>query len=420
MTSGVFSTTSLGLITIPERQRRDLGDISQLADSISRLGLIHPIVLDRELVLVAGERRLTAVRSLGWTSISFQYIDDLSDDDRHLIELEENSKRLDLTWQEHNDAIARYHEIRLNQTPNWTSVNTAAALGTDTSTITKHLQVKKERNDPNINNADTFRTAIRKTQAILERRAADEGADIYTGTVPVYIQHTSFHTWAPAYSGPKFNLIHCDFPYGGISMREQSAPIGRYEDTEDIYWELMKTLSVHLDNFCAESAHMIFWFSPIHYAQTWENLKLLDGFVFDEHPLVWSKGNVGIAPDTLRRPRRVHETAFFGWRGDRKLIRLRTNVAVHQPSDRVEHPHEKSENALAYFFSMLVDAGTRLLDPTAGSGTALLAASSLGAGSVFGLESDAEFCRRANDRYQRRLREGFINPFLSDDSNGST
>lgn len=413
MTSGVFSTTPLSSITVPERQRKALGDVSNLADSISRLGLIHPIVLDRDLLLVAGERRLTACKALGWTSIPFQYVDDLDEDQRHLIELEENTKRLDLSWQEHNDAITRYHEIR-----GTTISETAKALNLSPAAVGQHLQVKKERSDSQVNGADKFSTALRISTARIERRRADEGEGIYTKSDLPYILNCSFHDWAPQYTGPKFNFIHCDFPYGINSNDTDQGAVkatGGYVDSSDSYFSLIRTLSIHLDNFCASSAHMIFWFSPDHYSQTWELLKLLDGFTFDSHPLVWSKVNVGIAPDTLRRPRRVHETAFFGWRGDRKLIRLRTNVVVHQPGERIDHPHEKAETALAYFFSMVIDTGTRLFDPTAGSGSALLAASFLGASAVLGLESDPEFCRRANARYRERLREGFVKPEFSDD-----
>src|SRR5262249_37759967 len=62
-----------------ERQRQQLKEeqLEELADSIEALGLIHPIVVTRELVLVSGERRLEACRRLGWTHISAQYTDEL-------------------------------------------------------------------------------------------------------------------------------------------------------------------------------------------------------------------------------------------------------------------------------------------------------------------------------------------------------
>jgi ParB family chromosome partitioning protein len=48
-----------------ERIRQDLGDIPSLAASIAKLGLLHPIVLDPQLKLIVGARRLEAMRQLG-------------------------------------------------------------------------------------------------------------------------------------------------------------------------------------------------------------------------------------------------------------------------------------------------------------------------------------------------------------------
>jgi hypothetical protein len=109
---------------------------------------------------------------------------------------------------------------------------------------------------------------------------------------------------------------------------------------------------------------MIFWFSPNIYGNVWESLKLLDGFSWDEHPLIWMRGeNEGIAPDPQRRPRRCYEMAFFGWRGDRKLVKTKANI-FQAPTEREVHPHEKNEAMLRHFLGMVVDSGTRLFDPS--------------------------------------------------------
>lgn len=62
-------------IVIGQRHRRDLGDVSALARSIEAVGLLHPIVVTRERVLIAGERRLAACRSLGWTDVPVTAVD---------------------------------------------------------------------------------------------------------------------------------------------------------------------------------------------------------------------------------------------------------------------------------------------------------------------------------------------------------
>ena len=56
-------------ITVGFRHRRDLGDIASLATSIAEVGLLHPIVIRPDGVLIAGERRLEAYRSLGLREI---------------------------------------------------------------------------------------------------------------------------------------------------------------------------------------------------------------------------------------------------------------------------------------------------------------------------------------------------------------
>lgn len=66
-------------IIIGERHRKNLGDISSLAQSIQAVGLLHPIVVKPDNTLVAGERRLAAVRSLDWKSIPVTVVHNLTD-----------------------------------------------------------------------------------------------------------------------------------------------------------------------------------------------------------------------------------------------------------------------------------------------------------------------------------------------------
>lgn len=81
-------------IRIGDRVRKDLGDIASLAESIKRHGLLHPIVIKTDSTLVAGHRRLEAVKSLGWDEIMVTVIDvaDLLSAER-----DENTERKDFT-----------------------------------------------------------------------------------------------------------------------------------------------------------------------------------------------------------------------------------------------------------------------------------------------------------------------------------
>src|SRR5262245_34350708 len=96
MTSGEFHSIEINSISVNrgERQRQQLKEeqLEELADSIEARGLIHPIVVTRELVLVSGERRLEACRRLGWTHISVQYTDELDPKCLRLIRREHQAR----------------------------------------------------------------------------------------------------------------------------------------------------------------------------------------------------------------------------------------------------------------------------------------------------------------------------------------
>src|SRR6478736_1567539 len=61
---------SIDSITVGSRHRVDLGDIDTLAASIEQNGLLQPITVTPEGILVCGARRLAALRSLGVRKIN--------------------------------------------------------------------------------------------------------------------------------------------------------------------------------------------------------------------------------------------------------------------------------------------------------------------------------------------------------------
>ena len=62
-------------IKISKRHRQDLGDIATLAKSIQETGLLHPVVVTPAGELIAGRRRLEALKSLGWEDTPVNVVD---------------------------------------------------------------------------------------------------------------------------------------------------------------------------------------------------------------------------------------------------------------------------------------------------------------------------------------------------------
>lgn len=389
------------------RQRREVTNVEELAESIARTGfLIHPITIRKSGELVVGERRYRACQLLGWTSIDVQFLEDLDEVALHLVELEENIARVNLEWKDECLALKRYHELRAAQDAEWSIQKTADALGVSESTTRKKIEVAKElteRPTELLVNAPQLSTAINIATRAKERRAASAlSSDLFKAPTPekpvAPLLNVDFHEWSRSYDGPKFNLIHCDFPYGvGMDKSDQGSgkEFATYADTRDVYFALLDTLSSSMERVVADSAHLIFWFSMDYYQLTLERLTAM-GWRVNPFPLVWYKSdNIGILPDANRGPRRIYETAFFASRGDRLVVKAVSNVVSAPGGNKEIHMNEKPIEMLAKFMEMVCDENSFVLDPTAGSANALRAAKRLGAASVLGLERDPEFFRRA-------------------------
>lgn len=435
MTSGKFKSLAISEISVDRdaRQRRELPDLQELADSIATVGLINPIVVNLKHELIAGERRLTACAEiLGWTHITVQYAEDLPREELYLIELEENVKRVDLDWRDQCRAVETYHAMRKQREDSWTSAQTAKALGITPAEASNRMMVSKalESGDEMVGKADKYSVALGIVRRKAERAqasskdklsamltgsstpliipdAADyelpEGVEIPEAPEPIKIPylHADFTEIALEYTGVKFNFLHCDFPYGvnaGKHNMGAGKAFGGYEDSADVYWTLLDTLAEAMTTMVADSAHMMFWFSLDYYHETKVRLESM-GWRVNPFPLIWYKSdNSGILPDAKRGPRRNYETAFLCSRGDRLIVQAVSNVAA-APNIKTIHMSEKNPDMLRHFFRMFVDEHSYVLDPTMGSGNAIRVAEEMGAALVLGLERDLDFYTRACEAY---------------------
>ena len=142
---------SISQIKIGDRQRSSLTDIDKLASSIQRFGLLHPIVVDREMNLIAGRRRLEAHITLREENIEATFRDELSPLQRKELELEENIQRVDLSWAEQCDAREELDRIKKElygekfqgREEGWNLSDTAIALGESESLVRHDVMLSK-------------------------------------------------------------------------------------------------------------------------------------------------------------------------------------------------------------------------------------------------------------------------------------
>lgn len=98
-------------VVVEDRARVEFRNIDSLAGSIETLGLLHPIVVTPDLRLIAGGRRLEAVKALGWARVPATIADNLTNAAALLrAESDENAEREPLTPSEASALARRIEE----------------------------------------------------------------------------------------------------------------------------------------------------------------------------------------------------------------------------------------------------------------------------------------------------------------------
>ena len=102
-------------IKIENRIRKDFGNIQELADDIKQNGLINPPVVisesDGTYTLLTGERRVRAMKLLGYKQVEVRTWKSLNDEQKLNIEISENEARKDFSKSERMEYALRLAKI---------------------------------------------------------------------------------------------------------------------------------------------------------------------------------------------------------------------------------------------------------------------------------------------------------------------
>lgn len=424
------------ILVAPGRQRDlfDAKEMDQLIQSMQKVGQINPITVHRDGSLIAGERRLRAAQHLCWTEIEVHIFEDLDPKGKELVQLEENIRRADLTWQETARAYSKLHIILKSEHPEgWTLQDTCEYSNTPMWHLRACIEVVGYlNNDPaKISACLDLRGAFNVIQRIRQRTVDTEAGKLQQAlaetthtlfadpTIPpppkpndgtsslrdpvLDIIQADFHKWAAEYDGPKFNFIHVDFPYGlniDKSAQAQSENWEGFEDRPEGYFSLMHAFIKNYEKFGAACSHIMWWFSMTYYEETVKQFRDAK-FRVDSFPLIWLKSDMGgIIPDPKRGGRRVYETALLISCGDRFVAHSTPNGHA-SPQGKKTHLSEKPQPVLRHFFRLFIDESSSVLDPSVGSGNALAVAEEMKAQRVFGLDLDPVAVEMARNSLRR-------------------
>ncbi len=388
-------------IKIPkERFGRDLGDLTELKKSMKDLGrLIEPIVLNDQNELMAGMRRYTAAKELGWIDINVELFHNLTPYLQRKVELDENLHRKDLEWFEKDEQITALHELELSehgknlggrpkqdQSKNgWSIEDTSKEAGVSRATASLAIKITNAiKDDPSLKLESSRKAALSKIKRremaairkILSKRASFEvrnrfllgdNREILEGFKPESI-----------------NLILTDIPYdANVKEIYNHGDRMKYEDTEfsDVDGGLEHFLSLRdtLYSILVSGSHLWVFCGfdqviPIreHFGKKFRVRNL---------PIIWDKVHKGYCPTPGNMIARNYECLMFMSKGSREFNNsgnLRTDrgdVWSYEKvaSSKKESIYEKPLKLIKDIIILSSDEGELVLDPYSGSGVVVQA-----------------------------------------------
>jgi|HubBroStandDraft_4_1064222.scaffolds.fasta_scaffold06033_1 ParB/RepB/Spo0J family partition protein len=409
------------IIVKSNRQRRDLDQskILELAGSIAENGLINPITVrwaDDEYTLVAGQRRLKALEHLWFLGAKVVYngreieegcvpcnfLGEIDPTDAEEIELEENVRRIDLSWQERADAITRLAALRIKRAdlagePTPTVADIArevkdlaafppgASLGAHHGDVREELIIGHALRDPEKAKIIESATSRKEAFKLLKRHEENQRhAALGQALGPSFT--SALHTLQRGDSllfmqempASTFDVVCSDPPYG-IGADDFNDSGGKaagghfYSDSHETWTKLAEALARHSYRLAKSQAHAYIFCDIERFAELKRYFRDAAWTVF-RTPLIWYNPGAIRAPWPEMGPQRKYQCILFAVKGGRPVTRLYGDVITSANDPNLGHPAQKPVAVLSDLLLRSVRPGDTVLDPFAGSGSIFPAA----------------------------------------------
>lgn len=372
-------------IIVEDRARKDYGEIGELAESIRTLGLLQPIVIDKEFKLRAGARRLKAVTLLKWETIPSIVFESLNEIEKLEIELHENLRRKNFSWIEEVELKAKIVKMKKEENPSFTIENCKEYIGDNKSLDMLHkdlfLAKALERN-PELKKEKDKANARRKAERIQEKEirqlmvAAGEIAQPNnTENSSVRIENIDCVKGMEKLGDCSIDLVITDFPFGvNLDKNHDFAKTWDEvydDDTNDLLHDLLPDVAFELSRIMKKGAHGYIFFPSKFYTEF--RAALSDQLSLDPIPLIWNKmvGGTSFAPYSRYAPN--YEPIFHIWKGTSRKF-AKPGFAVLNFENKVAdktHPAEKPESLIQYLIEQSSIEGETVLDCFSGSGVTM-------------------------------------------------
>lgn len=409
-------------ITTDLRFRKEFDEtaLKQLAADIAENGLLHPITINADKVLICGERRLRAYVINGATKIPCFIKEGLSKVEEKILEVGENINRQNFLWWEECLAIREVHlelqkehgESKRGHDEGWKMEDTADMFKRSVSKVSRSIDMAywidsypilitecgsysagaKYYKEKELSRLMTEKARRQAKESIEEIDLIEAFAEVGPGHVeemasfPTCI-HANSIEWIPQnIKKPLAHLIIIDPPYGiNADTKSVVGSKSHYKDESGLLWKakMIKLLNVCYD-VATDGAHCYLFFGmvlkldnqpPQSLHSQWLYILENSSWDYDPLPLIWPKGNSGGGGRQFEHDYFTnYEPIFFLRKGKRPFNEGRRRNSNILPSIPVYHGTKKIHPAhkpIKLYEELIKNSGMKggvMIDPCAGSG----------------------------------------------------
>jgi len=403
----VYETPADEVIIPEDRIRKEfqLDKLRELAESFSRFGQLQPGVCRKEgerVILVAGERRLKACELAG---IPFSYT--LSEETNPIkireIELEENIKRVDLTFLEVVEAKEELHRLKQEQHGSGYGGHgvreTAKILGESPGLVAEDLElaafakvseeVRQAKNKTEakkivkrlkeeLNRRERLlEVTLREQEQLKEELPSDEEGKVDEDAQLLYfakkVIHGEMEKALLNFPDNYFDIVIFDPPWGvdADKVRKKGGGTRAFEDDPSIFHKNFPNWLRLIFSKMAKDSHLYCFFGIVNHEAVYSALQSA-GFEVDHIPLIWYKQGAHVTRNPDTRPGRSYEPVAYGRKGNKVLSKKGVPDVIitpaPPPSLKQSHSTAKHPDVMIDLLRRSAMPGDKILDPMAGSG----------------------------------------------------
>jgi DNA modification methylase len=408
----------------PDRIRKEFDGklLHELANDIANIGLLHPVVIDQEGFILAGERRFKAISMLAKQGLAFKHsqlsiepgfipvtvFHSLEAIDLLQAELSENVVRADITWQEKTIATQKLfalremeRELRGESYPKTKAVEALAeelapklgvlapsqskstGISPLESNINSDLFIEAWKDDPEVMGAKTKKEALKVIENKLldaQRLALSRDYKRKAPSTKHNLVHGDCAEELKKIPDGTFHVVITDPPYG-VNIDKYADLQGgvdhHYDDSPEVLGKILSCFQTELYRVTKEKAHL-YLFCDFEWFQKISSTLTEGGWDVWPRPLIWHRSDsTGMLPRAEHGPRRNYECIVYAIKGN-KRVNCVANDVLSIPSER--GGNTAARKPVALYVELLrrsVLPGDLVLDPCAGSGPVFDAAQQL-------------------------------------------